>query len=248
MAGPSNTNTEFVMIDAILLDCYLCSQRLTAPIIQCRNGHYFCDSCNDGQYNKCPVCFKYICNNRCRAMERILDSARQCPNPSPNPNSRNRFSDRFRNRSIQPVPDLVYEISDDDDESANPAGDPNAEIWEEVQLDAVELLKLYEEKLNDVQNMSLFVQDLMEKGECTVELFQSFKKSMGNLHRMHEKLRRVISNGLQQRRSLGHKKHNQLEQANNEFMRINQKNSRILNGLVGNKANGPKPDIVLGKI
>lgn len=103
---------------------------------------------------------------------------------------------------------------------------------EEVQLDAVELLKLYEEKLNDVQKMSLFVQDLMEKGECTVELFQSFKKSMGNLHRMHEKLRRVISNGLQQRRSLGHKKHNQLEQANNEFMRINQKNSRLLNGQI----------------
>ncbi|KAL0742379.1 hypothetical protein Bca4012_083892 [Brassica carinata] len=129
MAGPSNTNTEFVMIDASLLDCYLCSQRLTAPIIQCTDGHYFCDSCNDGQYNKCPVCFKYISDNRCRAMERILDSAHQCPNASPNPNSRNRFSDRFRNRSIQPVPDLVYEISDDDDDSANPAGDPNAEIW-----------------------------------------------------------------------------------------------------------------------
>ncbi|KAG2307150.1 hypothetical protein Bca52824_026898 [Brassica carinata] len=117
------------MIDASLLDCYLCSQRLTAPIIQCTDGHYFCDSCNDGQYNKCPVCFKYISDNRCRAMERILDSAHQCPNASPNPNSRNRFSNRFRNRSIQPVPDLVYEISDDDDDSANPAGDPNAEIW-----------------------------------------------------------------------------------------------------------------------
>lgn len=95
--------------------------------IQCTDGHYFCG--NHGQYDKCLVCFKYISNNRCRAMERILDTARQCPNPSPKPNSRNRFSDRFRNRSIQPVPDLVYEISDDDDESANPAGDPNAEIW-----------------------------------------------------------------------------------------------------------------------
>ncbi|CAN7042889.1 unnamed protein product [Brassica rapa subsp. trilocularis] len=63
-----------------------------------------------------------------------------------------------------------------------------------------------------------------------MELFESFKKSMENLRRMHEKLRRVISNGLQQRRDLGHKKHNQLKQANNEFMRINQKNSRLLNG------------------
>ncbi|KAG2307136.1 hypothetical protein Bca52824_026884 [Brassica carinata] len=133
--------------------------------------------------------------------------------------------------------------------------DSNLQPVEEVQLNAVELLKLYEEKLNEVQKMSLFVQDLMEKGECTVELFQSFKKSMGNFHRMHEKLRRVISNGLQQRRSLGHKKHNQLEQANNEFMRINQKNSRLLNApRKGSKCNldygsrsigiesGPSPD------
>lgn len=43
-------------------------------IIQCENGHVACSTCCVRLRNKCPLCLMPIGYNRCRAMEKLLES------------------------------------------------------------------------------------------------------------------------------------------------------------------------------
>lgn len=53
----------------------------TCMAIQCENGHVTCSSCSTKISNKCPSCSMPIGYNRCRAIERVLDSVRvECQN------------------------------------------------------------------------------------------------------------------------------------------------------------------------
>ncbi|KAL0742364.1 hypothetical protein Bca4012_083877 [Brassica carinata] len=84
MASTSNTNTEFVMIEAELLDCSVCFERPNdGPILQCRNGHWVCSSCRNRMLRRCPDCRQFIEDIRCLATEKIIESARSCTIPNP---------------------------------------------------------------------------------------------------------------------------------------------------------------------
>lgn len=49
--------------------------------IQCENGHIACSLCSSTIRNKCPSCSIPIGYNRCRALERVLDTVRvKCEN------------------------------------------------------------------------------------------------------------------------------------------------------------------------
>jgi E3 ubiquitin-protein ligase SIAH1 len=49
--------------------------------IQCENGHIACASCCIKLRNKCPSCFWPIGYNRCRSIEKVLESVKiSCPN------------------------------------------------------------------------------------------------------------------------------------------------------------------------
>lgn len=49
--------------------------------IQCENGHIACSNCCVRLKNKCPMCLMPIGYNRCRAIEKVLDSIKMsCPN------------------------------------------------------------------------------------------------------------------------------------------------------------------------
>lgn len=48
--------------------------------IQCENGHIACSNCCSQLRNKCPMCLMPIGYNRCRAMEKLLESIKiSCP-------------------------------------------------------------------------------------------------------------------------------------------------------------------------
>ncbi|KAL0701019.1 hypothetical protein Bca4012_057141 [Brassica carinata] len=69
------------LLDLDLLDCPVCCLALTQHVFQCDNGHIACSSCCLKLRNKCPACALPIGNNRCRIMERIVESvAVPCPN------------------------------------------------------------------------------------------------------------------------------------------------------------------------
>ncbi|CAL9223892.1 unnamed protein product [Arabidopsis halleri] len=61
-------------LDLYILDCPVCCEPLTIPVFQCDNGHLACSSCCPKLSNKCPACSLPIGNNRCVAMERVLES------------------------------------------------------------------------------------------------------------------------------------------------------------------------------
>ncbi|CAA7030311.1 unnamed protein product [Microthlaspi erraticum] len=62
-------------VDLDRLDCPICYQPFTVPIFQCDNGHVVCGVCRPNlNLDKCPFCALPIGNNRCRAMESILES------------------------------------------------------------------------------------------------------------------------------------------------------------------------------
>ncbi|XP_058228156.1 putative E3 ubiquitin-protein ligase SINA-like 6 [Rhododendron vialii] len=70
---PSNFLT---LTDADLLDCPICFQNLSIPVFQCLNGHLACLSCCNKVRNKCPTCSSTIGHNRCRPIEKIIESVK----------------------------------------------------------------------------------------------------------------------------------------------------------------------------
>ncbi|CAK8578123.1 unnamed protein product [Lathyrus sativus] len=74
-------NVSAIISDPDVLDCFICSEPLTIPIFQCENGHIACSKCCGELRNKCPMCLMPIGYNRCRAVEKLLESIKiSCPN------------------------------------------------------------------------------------------------------------------------------------------------------------------------
>ncbi|KAE9603268.1 putative aminoacyltransferase, E1 ubiquitin-activating enzyme [Lupinus albus] len=73
----SNTRDRSISItlmDPDVLDCCICYEPFSAPIFQCENGHIACSNCCSRLGNKCPMCSMPIGYNRCRAIEKVLES------------------------------------------------------------------------------------------------------------------------------------------------------------------------------
>ncbi|KAI8541927.1 hypothetical protein RHMOL_Rhmol08G0098500 [Rhododendron molle] len=69
------------LTDPDLLDCPICFDNLTIPVFQCLNGHLACSSCCIKVRNKCPSCSSTIGHNRCRPIEKIIESVKtSCQN------------------------------------------------------------------------------------------------------------------------------------------------------------------------
>ncbi|KAK7363238.1 hypothetical protein VNO77_05372 [Canavalia gladiata] len=60
--------------DPDVFDCCICYEPLNAPVFQCENGHIACSNCCARLRNKCPMCLMPIGYNRCRAIEKVLES------------------------------------------------------------------------------------------------------------------------------------------------------------------------------
>ncbi|KAF7842333.1 E3 ubiquitin-protein ligase SINA-like 10 [Senna tora] len=65
-----------MLTDPDVLDCCICYEPLSIPIFQCENGHIACSFCCIKLMNKCPMCFMPIGYNRCRAIEKVLESVK----------------------------------------------------------------------------------------------------------------------------------------------------------------------------
>ncbi|PON58507.1 E3 ubiquitin-protein ligase SIN-like [Trema orientale] len=65
-----------VLTDPDVLDCCICFEPLTIPVFQCENGHIACSSCCTKINHKCPSCSWPIGYNRCRAIEKVLESVK----------------------------------------------------------------------------------------------------------------------------------------------------------------------------
>ncbi|KAI3519323.1 hypothetical protein L1887_08353 [Cichorium endivia] len=70
---PSET-IPVVLTDPDVLDCPICLEPLCSPIFQCENGHIACSPCCTKSNHKCPSCCLPIGFNRCRAMEKLIES------------------------------------------------------------------------------------------------------------------------------------------------------------------------------
>ncbi|KAL3341338.1 hypothetical protein AABB24_025743, partial [Solanum stoloniferum] len=71
-----NGSISVTLSDPDVLDCPICLEHLRVPIFQCENGHIACASCCTKTANKCPSCSWPIGYNRCRAMEKVLESVK----------------------------------------------------------------------------------------------------------------------------------------------------------------------------
>lgn len=69
-----NASITVTLTDPDVLDCPICLEPLNAPVYQCENGHIACSPCCSKLVNKCPSCCLPIGYNRCRALERVLES------------------------------------------------------------------------------------------------------------------------------------------------------------------------------
>ncbi|KAF7850845.1 hypothetical protein BT93_L4963, partial [Corymbia citriodora subsp. variegata] len=79
--GRTVGSLEVTLTDPDVFDCAVCIEPLTIPVFQCDNGHIACSSCCRKISNKCPSCSMPIGYNRCRAMEKVLESVQMtCPN------------------------------------------------------------------------------------------------------------------------------------------------------------------------
>ncbi|KAL5570865.1 hypothetical protein UlMin_020462 [Ulmus minor] len=80
--GPSRDRSVPVFLtDPDVFDCCICFETLTIPVFQCENGHIACSSCCTKLRNKCPSCSWPIGYNRCRAIEKVLESVKvECQN------------------------------------------------------------------------------------------------------------------------------------------------------------------------
>ncbi|KAJ7975798.1 E3 ubiquitin-protein ligase [Quillaja saponaria] len=75
--GPSRDAPISVnLIDPEVLDCCICYEPLSIPVFQCENGHTVCSSCCTKITHKCAFCACAIGYNRCRAIEKVLESLR----------------------------------------------------------------------------------------------------------------------------------------------------------------------------
>ncbi|KAI3942558.1 hypothetical protein MKW92_051231 [Papaver armeniacum] len=70
----SSSSISVTLIDPEVLDCSICMEPLTPPIFQCENGHIACAPCCTKLGNKCPSCSWPIGYNRCRAIEKVIES------------------------------------------------------------------------------------------------------------------------------------------------------------------------------
>ncbi|XP_010666725.2 uncharacterized protein LOC104883855 [Beta vulgaris subsp. vulgaris] len=75
--GPTNSGgaISVTLSDPDVLDCSICFLPLTIPVFQCENGHIACSSCCSNLGNTCPSCCGTIGYNRCRAIEKVIESA-----------------------------------------------------------------------------------------------------------------------------------------------------------------------------
>ncbi|XP_019182859.1 PREDICTED: E3 ubiquitin-protein ligase SINA-like 7 [Ipomoea nil] len=81
MSGKGKGSISATLIDPDVLDCPICFMSLTIPLFQCENGHIACASCCIKLINKCPSCASPIGFNRCRALEKVVESLKvPCPN------------------------------------------------------------------------------------------------------------------------------------------------------------------------
>nr|XP_011467110.1 PREDICTED: E3 ubiquitin-protein ligase SINA-like 10 isoform X2 [Fragaria vesca subsp. vesca] len=77
----TDRSISITLADPDVLDCPICCESLTVPVFQCENGHIACSSCSTKVKNKCPSCSWPIGYNRCRAIEKVLESIRiSCQN------------------------------------------------------------------------------------------------------------------------------------------------------------------------
>ncbi|KAL7190771.1 hypothetical protein ACSBR2_022949 [Camellia fascicularis] len=75
--GPSGDGPISVTLtDPDVLDCPICLEHLTIPVFQCENGHVACSSCCFKLGNQCPSCSWPIGYNRCRAIEKVIESVK----------------------------------------------------------------------------------------------------------------------------------------------------------------------------
>ncbi|CAI9758427.1 unnamed protein product [Fraxinus pennsylvanica] len=63
-----------ILSDPKVLKCPVCRDPLSLPVFQCMNGHIECAFCCDMGDNVCRKCSLPIGQNRCRAMEKVLES------------------------------------------------------------------------------------------------------------------------------------------------------------------------------
>ncbi|XP_057971865.1 E3 ubiquitin-protein ligase SINA-like 10 [Malania oleifera] len=69
-----DASISVTLIDPEVLDCPICFDPLSAPVFQCENGHIACSPCCSKLSNRCPSCCWPIGYNRCRAIEKVLES------------------------------------------------------------------------------------------------------------------------------------------------------------------------------
>ncbi|KZV42248.1 hypothetical protein F511_13347 [Dorcoceras hygrometricum] len=62
------------LTDPDVLDCPICLEPLSPPVYQCKNGHISCELCCLKMKNKCGSCSSPIGYNRCRAIEKVIES------------------------------------------------------------------------------------------------------------------------------------------------------------------------------
>ncbi|KAL6213293.1 hypothetical protein ACLB2K_012740 [Fragaria x ananassa] len=75
-ASREGSNIVINLTDPGLLDCPICCEPLTVPVFQCdQNGHIACSLCCSKINNKCPFCTCPIGSNRCRAIEKVVESS-----------------------------------------------------------------------------------------------------------------------------------------------------------------------------
>ncbi|OIT04948.1 PREDICTED: E3 ubiquitin-protein ligase SINA-like 7 [Nicotiana attenuata] len=75
-ASRGNGSISVTLSDPDVLDCPICLEPLSTPVFQCENGHIACASCCIKIANKCPSCCWPIGYNRCRAIEKVLESVK----------------------------------------------------------------------------------------------------------------------------------------------------------------------------
>lgn len=77
----ANGSLQAVLTDPDVLDCPICLDPLCTPVFQCENGHIACSSCCNKVKRKCPSCCMPIGYNRCRAIEKVIESIKvSCQN------------------------------------------------------------------------------------------------------------------------------------------------------------------------
>ncbi|GMN28304.1 hypothetical protein TIFTF001_001993 [Ficus carica] len=76
LASDRDRSISFFLTDPDVLDCSICFDPLTIPVFQCENGHIACSSCCTKLSHKCPSCSWPIGYNRCRAIEKVLESVK----------------------------------------------------------------------------------------------------------------------------------------------------------------------------